>query len=165
MPIPFSPVHSPGCVEPGSRAASPGLRDQTQRSTRIPAVHPNATSLHGGPIFSLWAAMVAYSKKGQINILRATKSLQRQWLNSSINQPEAVRPPADSLTLSSGTSFFMGELGDLQGYGKTSLFSILVEPCAIYKWFRKSRQTNRHLPLLCSPQMQNRWPLTSAVNA
>jgi len=27
----------------------------------------------------------------------------------------------------------MGELGELEGYGKASLFSILVELCAIYK--------------------------------
>lgn len=72
--------------------AGAGLREDTLEFLQLTQMPPLGMGGHG----FLSCYWVVYSKKGQIDMFPKTKSVHRQWLNSSINQPEAVSHPQNS---------------------------------------------------------------------
>lgn len=66
--------------------------EESLESLQLTKCHHSAWRGHG----FLSCAWVVYSKKGQINMLPKTKSVHRQWLNFSINQPDVVSHPQNT---------------------------------------------------------------------
>lgn len=97
----------------------------------IPAAHPNGTTGHGGGHSFLGCYWVVYSKKGQINMFPETKSMHRQWLNSSINQPEALSHPQNTHLFEVAPHSSQGIRDKVQGQGRGSVLPELAELCTI----------------------------------